>query len=446
MKFLHLADLHLGKSIYGTSLIEQGDQPVWIERFLSLTDELKPDAVVVAGDVYDRGLPPGRAAQLLNRMVTALADRKIPVLMTAGNHDSIYHLSFLSPLLETSRVFIAKPLEQSAELVHVTLEDEYGPVTFWLLPYVYPAMIAQTLGDEEIRDYDTAVRRILAAQPMDFSQRNVLIAHQNVTANGQEAERGGSESMVGGIGQVDYTAFDGFDYVALGHIHSSYSVGRETVRYAGSPLAYHFNETRQPDKGPLLVTMPEKGGRSVIQRQEIKPLHRMREIRGTYDEIRERAVSAPWENEYLKIVLTDQRITPMISDFLHETARAHGSNLMELISEYNAFTGDAVFTGTKDMRERPVEALFADFCRDRNQGAEAEEKDLELMTLVGEMTRQSSHAGTEPDEKDFRKVLEYVMKQEAELPPHAKEDNRQSSESTRTAGLEVSMVQEENRT
>lgn len=412
MRFLHLADLHLGKTIYGTSLIDSGDQQAWAARFLGKARELAPDAVVIAGDVYDRGLPPGRAVQLLSTMVTALADMGIPVLIAAGNHDSVYHLSFLSPLLEARKVYVSRPLEQSTELVHVTLEDACGPVTFWLLPYVYPAMAAQALGDGEIRDYDAAVRRILAAQKIDFTQRNVLVAHQNVTAGGREAERGGSESTVGGVGQVDYTAFDGFDYVALGHIHSSYPVGREDVRYAGTPMAYHFNETRQPDKGPLLVELGEKNGKIQIGRQEIEPLHRMREIRGTYDEIREEAVSRPRENEYLKIILTDRRITPLISDFIHETARAHGSTVMELTSEYNAFTGEAVFTGTRDMREKPVERLFADFYRERNNGAGADEKDLELMAFAGEMVREAAVTREEPDEKAFRKLLDFVLGQE----------------------------------
>ena len=310
MRFLHLADLHLGKIIYGTSLIDNGDQRIWVERFLERARCLKPDAVVIAGDVYDRGQPPGKAAVLLSTLVTELAGMGVTVMMTAGNHDSINHLSFLSPLLAKQQVFISKPLGPSAELVHTTLEDEHGPVTFWLLPYVFPAMIAQTLGDEEIRDYDTAVRRILAEQPIDLSQRNVLVAHQNVTANGRETERGGSESMVGGVGQVDYTAFDGFDYAALGHIHSSYPVGREAVRYAGTPLAYHFNETKQPDKGPLLVTLPEKNGTLKIERQDIEPLHRMREIRDDYEKVRSAMLGNPWKNEYLKLILKDTRDTP----------------------------------------------------------------------------------------------------------------------------------------
>ena len=409
MRFLHLADLHLGKIIYGASLIDNGDQKVWVEHFLEKARELKPDAVVIAGDVYDRGQPPGKAAVLLSRLVTELAGMEIPVMITAGNHDSINHLSFLSPLLAKQKVFISRPLDSSAELTHATLEDEYGPVTFWLLPYVYPAMIAQVLGDEEIRDYDTAVRRILAAQPVDYTQRNVVIAHQNVTANGQEAVRGGSESMVGGVGQVDYTAFDGFDYAALGHIHSSYPVGRETVRYAGSPLAYHFNETKQPEKGPLLITLTEKGRDPVIEIQKIDPLHRMREIRDDYAKIRSVMTENPWKNEYLKIILTDTRVTPEISDFLHETARAHGSEVLELTSEYRSFSGEAVLSGTGDIHDIPVEELFAKFFTGRNNGIEPDEQDLALMTYVGEMTRKAEQK--EPSEEDFRKIVDFVLGQ-----------------------------------
>ncbi len=409
MRFLHLADLHLGKIIYGASLIDNGDQKVWVEHFLEKARELKPDAVVIAGDVYDRGQPPGKAAVLLSRLVTELAGMEIPVMITAGNHDSINHLSFLSPLLAKQKVFISRPLDSSAELTHTTLEDEYGPVTFWLLPYVYPAMIAQVLGDEEIRDYDTAVRRILAAQPVDYTQRNVVIAHQNVTANGQEAVRGGSESMVGGVGQVDYTAFDGFDYAALGHIHSSYPVGRETVRYAGSPLAYHFNETKQPEKGPLLITLTEKGRDPVIEIQKIDPLHRMREIRDDYAKIRSVMTENPWKNEYLKIILTDTRVMPEISDFLHETARAHGSEVLELTSEYRSFSGEAVLSGTGDIHDIPVEELFAKFFTGRNNGIEPDEQDLALMTYVGEMTRKAEQK--EPSEEDFRKIVDFVLGQ-----------------------------------
>ena len=310
MKFLHLADLHLGKSIHGVSLLESGDQPVWVQRFLEMAQDICPSAVVIAGDVYDRGAPSGDAVALLDRMVTGLSELEIPVLVVPGNHDSGQRMSFAGRLLAKENIHIAGILTK--KLTHVTLTDQDGPVTFWLMPYIFPALAAQKLEDEEIRDYDTAVRRLLAEQDIDFSARNVLVAHQNVTANGWESARGGSESMVGGVGQVDYTAFDGFDYVALGHIHAAYPVGRETVRYAGSPLCYHFDETKQPAKGPILVELGAKGTKPVIETRVIHPLHPMRELKGTYAELRTAELRNAAKGEYIRVILTDRRPEPEI--------------------------------------------------------------------------------------------------------------------------------------
>ena len=203
MRILHLADLHFGKSIHGVSLLENGDQGYWVERFLELADAQRPDAILIAGDVYDRSSPSGEAVELLSRMLTGLAERKIPVLMVAGNHDSAQRLAFAQPMLARQGLYISRPLFGSDQLEKVTLRDEYGPVSFWLMPYVYPALIARTLGDESLRDYDTALRALLARQNVDFRERNVLIAHQNVTCGGQEGTRGGSETMIGGVGQID---------------------------------------------------------------------------------------------------------------------------------------------------------------------------------------------------------------------------------------------------
>ena len=263
MRFIHLSDLHFGKMLHGVSLLENGDQPDWVEQFLALAAEKQPDAVVIAGDIYDRSMPSGAAMQLFSRMVTELSKRNVPVLIAAGNHDSGERLSCFKDILSRQNVYIAGEVRR--ELTHVTLTDAAGPVTFWLLPYVFPAAAAQALGDETIRDYDTAVRRLLAAQEIDPSQRNVIVAHQNVTKGGVEGIRGGSESMVGGVGQVDCSAFDAFDYAALGHIHAAYAVGRAAVRYAGSPMCYHFDELRQPKKGPLLVELGAKGTEPVVE-------------------------------------------------------------------------------------------------------------------------------------------------------------------------------------
>ena len=413
MRFLHLADLHFGKSIYGTSLLENGDQGFWVDRFLELAETICPDAVVIAGDVYDRGAPSGESVQLLSRMLTALAALHIPVMLCAGNHDSVQRLSFARSLLSREGVHISGSLYDDPVLAHITIEDVYGPVTFWLMPYVFPALIAKALGDESLRGSDEAVRALLAAQPIDFAQRNVLIAHQNVTVNGAEGERGGSESMVGGIGQIDYTAFDGFDYVALGHIHAAYPAGRETVRYAGSPLCYHFNETRQAAKGPLLVELDAKGEAVKIETLVIPPLHPMREIRAGYEEIRDAELSAPRRGEYLRIVLTDRRVSPEISAFFHELYRGRDSILMELCSDFTQFSGEAGTLSRGDVEQKSVEALFADFFTERSGGTPPTDADAALLTHAGELLRHAD-AHTAPTAQDAEKLLEYLKRQEAQ--------------------------------
>lgn len=416
MKFLHLSDLHFGKSLYGVSLIDNKDQAYWTERFLEKAEELQPDAIVIAGDIYDRSAPSGEAVALLDSLLTRLEQLQIPVMMISGNHDSGQKLAFAGDILAKQNVYIAGSVDK--ELCHVTLQekDGSGEVTFWLMPYLFPAIVAQKLEDDSIGDYETAVRRLLEEQSIDFSKRNVLVAHQNITADGREAERGGSESMVGGVGQIDYRVFDGFDYVALGHIHSSYHVGRREVRYAGSPLCYHFNETRQPQKGPLLVELGEKNTEVRVQPQIIEPLHSMREIKGTFAEIRETVEGGRERGEYLRIVVTDRGITPEISDFLRELFRKRDSVVMELLSEYREFgNSDDVSDGSRRV-EKSIEEYFAELYRERKDGAEPTEKDAELFRFVAELVQKADPADTGETglEKDAEDLLNYILRQEGE--------------------------------
>lgn len=387
MRFLHLADLHLGKVIYGTSLLENGDQPYWVDAFLHLSEEVRPDAVVIAGDVYDRSSPSGEAVALLSRLVEGLSERSIPVMLVSGNHDSGKRMAFARDILARQNVHIAGDLTR--ELEHVTLTDKFGPITFWLMPYVFPTMVSQLLDDESIRDYDTAVRRLLTEQPLDPATRNVIVAHQNVTCGGVEAQRGGSESMVGGVGQIDFTAFDLFDYAALGHIHAAYHVGRETVRYAGSPLCYHFDETRQPRKGPVLVELNEKGAPVKLETLHIPPLHPMREIRGPLEEIKATESSRSDRNEYLRLIVTDQPMTPEISDFFQALAEKRDSVLMERLSELQRFSGDVISPDTQALREKSLEELFADFFSQRSGGEALPRADQELLAAAGELIRNN---------------------------------------------------------
>ena len=411
MRFFHLADLHFGKMLHDVNLLENGDQPNWVEQLLLLVRAQRPDAVVVAGDVYDRGMPSGAAMQLLGRMVTGISEQGIPVLIAAGNHDSGPRLSCFKDLLARQNVYISGVVQR--ELTHVTLRDEFGPVTFWLLPYTFPAAAARVLADDTLRDYDAAVRAILSSQPIDFSQRNVIVAHQNVTKGGVEGLRGGSESVVGGVGQVDCSAFDGFDYVALGHIHAAYAVGRDAVRYAGSPLCYHFDELRQGKKGPVLVELGDKTAQPVIQTLTIPPLHPLRELRGTYEEIMAQTAQAG-RGEYVRVVLTDRAMTPEIGAYFDTLFRSRDSVLMERASEYRRFTGASESPELRELEGKRIESLFADFYTER-AGGEPSEADTALLHCVAELLRNSDAGadgkGVEPALAE--KVLDFLSREGA---------------------------------
>ncbi|MBR7011065.1 MAG: exonuclease SbcCD subunit D [Oscillospiraceae bacterium] len=408
MRFIHLADLHLGKSLHGVNLLESGDQPVWVDRFLALAAEVRPDAVLIAGDVYDRGAPAAGAVELLSRLITGLTALGIAVLAVPGNHDSAPRLAFGRELLARAGFHAAPPLRAPGLLTRVSLTDEHGPVDFWLLPYLFPALAAEALGTE-LRDYDAAVRAVLAAQPLDPTRRNVLLAHQNVTAGGAEGERGGSESAVGGVGQVEYTAFDAFDYAALGHIHAGYPVGRPAVRYAGSPLCYHFNETKQAAKGPLLVELGAKGSPVTVTLLPIEPLHRLRVLEGAYEALRAElsgALPSP-EDQYLSITLTDRRVTPELAEDLRARCEARGSLLMELRSVWQEARSEAALR-VSALREQGLAELFAAFCAQRS-GTEPDEAELALLRSAEALAEQADHR-LEPEPEQIDRLLAEALR------------------------------------
>ena len=235
MKFFHVSDLHFGKMLHNVPLIEK-DQPFWVEQFIKAVDEYQPDAVVIAGDIYDRRVPSPEAMKLFGHLLTALAKRDVYVFVIPGNHDSSVRWAHVNELLATHKIYIAGELQR--ELTHVTIPDETTDVTFWLMPYIFPKIVSdeKVLNQDELSTYDEAARALLAVQDIEKGSCNVLVAHQNVLANGTAPEHSGSETIIGGLGEIDYSAFDMFDYVALGHIHNAQKVGSETVRYSGCRL------------------------------------------------------------------------------------------------------------------------------------------------------------------------------------------------------------------
>ncbi|MBQ6545810.1 MAG: exonuclease SbcCD subunit D [Lachnospiraceae bacterium] len=403
MKLYHLADIHLGKIIYGRSMLD--DQRDWIEKFLALCREGRPDAVLIAGDVYDRSAPSAEAVVLLDRMLTALSEMDIPALMVAGNHDSGRRLSFGHAMLAKQKVHIAGTAKAEVETVTFPDPDGFGPVTFYLIPYLFPEEISNLFEEESLRSYDAAMRKLLEAQDVDPACRNVVISHQNITANGAEAERGGSESMVGGIGQIDYSVFDRFDYAALGHIHSAYHVGRPAVRYAGTPLCYHLAESRQAEKGPIEVILGPKGTEPQIRTIPIEPLHKMRALTGTRKEIYDLLEKDPGRDEYIGITITDERITPESNAYLRGLLESRGSVLMELISTFYSFSGGA--GAAEAVETKSLTALFTEFYRAQYGGIEPSDEEYALIKYTEELAqRKDPHASLDP--KDVLKLLDFA--------------------------------------
>lgn len=366
MKFLHLADLHLGKMLCGASLIENGDQVFYLRQLIGLIDREKPDAVVIAGDVYDRSVPSKEAVTLLGSFLSELAgpERRIPVLMIAGNHDGGERLNFAKELLSERNVHISGTAEQT--LASVALDVDGEPVTFWLMPYVFPMKVRDlfSLSAEDVPDYESAVRVLLEHQDIDTTRRNVLIAHQFVTAGQSSPMQGGSESAAGGLGAVDYSVFDAFDYVALGHIHSAQHIGRDSVRYAGAPLCYHFSEIGQK-KGALMVTLGEKGTPPRYELFELPVLHNMRRIVGKFDEIIEQERRSSARNEYISAVLTDNDTVPDAAEQLRALLESHGSRLLDISFQPERDFAAGFESTAANAHEKSMAELFADFFESR---------------------------------------------------------------------------------
>lgn len=401
MLIYHIADIHLGKSINGMPLIE--DQSHWIEEFFKKCDEKRPDAVLIAGDVYDRVNPSSEAVELLDYFLSTLDLKEIPVFMIAGNHDSGAKLQFARSILAKSNIHIAgKPTK---EIVHYTMDDPdgFGPVTFWLVPYIFPEVIANLFGDNSIKNYNEAMMRLIGAQEIDASHRNVILSHQNVVAQGVEIERGGSETITGGLGPIEYSVYDSFDYVALGHIHSGLHVGRSAVRYAGTPICYHFDETRFKNKGIVEVVLGKKGEDVKSSIIPIAPLHKMHQIKGTRDEIYDEVRNRVGEKEYVGITMTDMKFTSEISDYLRTVIAGRNGVLLETLSTYSDYHFSGVTSNSGDVKEKSVEDLFSDFYKAQMAGKDPSEYELEIMRYIGELVRNSSDS---KKEENAKKLLE----------------------------------------
>lgn len=303
MKFFHLSDLHIGRQLHFYSLKEE--QEAVLKEIIDYAKQIKPEAIVIAGDVYDKSVPSAEAVAVFDGFIREIEKLGIPTLLISGNHDSPERLDFASSLLEKQGLYIGSmPLQKENEhLKKVVFWDKWGEVCFWLLPFMKPAYVREILGEEELSSYTEAVEKVLKREAFDPQIRNVLVTHQFFTASGKEPERCDSETIyVGGSGNVDVAAVQEFDYVAMGHIHKAQQVGGEQFRYCGTPLKYSVSESSD-EKTLTVVTLKEKGTFPLIQTMPLHPLRDVKCLRGTLEEVLRKECG-----DYVSVTLTDEKL------------------------------------------------------------------------------------------------------------------------------------------
>ena len=357
MKFAHLADLHIGKRLYEYSLID--NQRDILNKIVGLIKKYNVDGVVISGDIYDKSVPPIDAVEIMDEFLSALAELDIFIIIIGGNHDSVARLSFGSRILEKSRVFISPSFNGNIEKVE--LSDEFGDINFYLLPYIRPINVKRVYDDFSGDNFTEALKFVMDKINPDKSLRNVLVSHQFVTG----AQKSDSEELyVGGSENVDYTLFDDFDYVALGHLHMPQNVGRETVRYAGTPLKYSFSEISHK-KSMTIVDMKEKGN---VEIQEIPLVSawELIELRGSLNELISNPITSSVDKKsFVKITLTDEVLKnfyPYIVSIGYDNSMTRDNNIVQ---------------STKVLKEQDPQQIVEElFVQQNNREMNAVEREL----------------------------------------------------------------------
>ncbi|HBB20532.1 MAG: exonuclease SbcCD subunit D [Ruminococcus sp.] len=369
MKIIHLSDLHIGKKLREMPLVE--DQRHILGKILDITSQEQPDCVIIAGDIYDRSAPPAEAVAMFDDFLTSLAELGKPVMLISGNHDSPERIAFGGRIMEKRGVYFSPVY--SGKVAPITLTDQYGPVDFWLLPFIRPATVRPFFEDMQIQTYNDAVSAAVGAMELDKSRRNVIAAHQFVTgAYCCDSE----EISVGGTENVDAAIFADFDYTALGHIHNPQNIGENSaIRYCGTPLKYSFSEANR-DKSVTVVELGQKGQLEVRQ-VPLEPLHEVRELRGSFQEIWQE----PYSEDLLHIVLTDEEETP---DALGKL-RVRFPALLHLEYDNKRTRALGTVADGAQISSRAPSELFAEFYSLRNGQELTEEQSQFVESLIKEI-------------------------------------------------------------
>lgn len=350
MKFLHLSDLHLGKQMNDVSLLED-QEAMLMYQIVPIAQKEHVDAVLIAGDIYQRSTPQAEAVALFDRFVSELAAMGKKVFVISGNHDSAQRISYFSALVKPSGVYMTEAFE--GQMQSVTLSDAYGELVIWMLPFLRPQQVKRFLPEEKIVTYQDAMQAVLRQTPIDKKKRNILMCHQFITG---AATSDSEDRSIGGLEQIDAALFDAFDYVALGHIHRPQKIRRQTLRYAGSPLKYSFSEA-DFDKSVPVIDMQEKGYIDV-HTVALKPLHDVRRVEGMLDEL----MNMPYSEDYVWVTVRDENVPPDARVMLTGVF----PNMLKFSIVNSKTKTDVDVMATQSMENKSIVELFADFYRLQN--------------------------------------------------------------------------------
>lgn len=374
MKLFHISDLHIGKKVNGFSMIE--DQRYILTEIIQMIEEERPDVLLISGDVYDVKQPSAEAVALLDDFLKKLAkehaDTGMDTCIISGNHDSAERLAYASSIIDMSGIHISPVYDGKVSAFRKS--DEYGEVSFYLLPFLRPADVKRYFPDEDINSYDDAIHTVVSDLNVDTSKRNVILSHQFVTG----AKRSESEEViVGGLDNISASNYDDFDYAALGHIHGPQKTGRDTVRYSGTPLKYSFSEEHDK-KSVVEVDLLEKGNVS-ISLHELTPKHDMRVIRGRYDDLMNRENYKDTDtDDYVKIVLTDEEDIPSAIEKL----RVVYPNIMQLEYDNKRTRTAQTIEGDAKVGEKSPQQLFEEFYELQNNQSMKDEQKEYVSSLI----------------------------------------------------------------
>ena len=370
MKLAHLSDLHLGKRLNEFSML--GEQEAILKQILHILDEEAPDGVLIAGDIYDKSIPPAEAVQLFDSFLVELAKRRLQVFIISGNHDSPERIAFGSRIMDASGIHLSPVYDGKVE--PISLQDEHGTVNVYMLPFLKPSHVRRFYEEEDIITYTDAMRVAISAMRIDAAERNVLVTHQFVTgATTCDSE----EISVGGTDNVDVSVFADFDYVALGHIHGAQNCGSERVRYCGTPLKYSFSEANH-QKSVTMVELGAKGEFS-LRTVALTPVHDMSEIKGTFAELTDPVyyTSNPIVEQYLRITLTDEEDIPDAVGRL----RMIYKNLLRLDYDNKRTRAHNIIEGAVDTESKSAYELFAELFEKQNNAPMSEEQSAFMKEL-----------------------------------------------------------------